>query len=252
MKFKFLFSLLLLAIIGTSCTHKSATPTTTEEEAPDTLSISIRTAEEQAALSPSDVVSLLKRGNSEFSHDSLTILNTSQRVRDAINGQYPVAAVLSCSDSRIPVEDIFHMGIGDLFVARVAGNVVNEDIIGSLEYGCKVLGAKVIVVLGHEYCGAIKSAIDHVKLGNVTEVLDKIQPAINLASAHYDGTKTTKNPLFVEKVCDANVDISIDDIRKRSPILSELEAEGKLKIIGAVYDIKTGEVDFFEGSRFLN
>lgn len=252
MNFKFLFPLFLLAIISTSCTHKSDISTINTEEVPDTLSLSIRTAEEQAALSPDDVVSLLKKGNSEFSHDSLTILNTSQRIRDAINGQYPVAAVLSCSDSRIPVEDIFHMGIGDLFVARVAGNVVNEDIIGSLEYGCKVLGAKVIVVLGHEYCGAIKSAIDDVKLGNVTELLSKIQPAVALASKNYDGSKTTKNPQFVEKVCDANVDISIDDIRKRSSILSQLEAEGKLKIIGAVYDIKTGEVDFFDGSRFLN
>lgn len=254
MKFKFLFPLFFLAIIGISCTEhkKSTNANVIEENAADTLYLSVRTAEQQAALSPNDVVSLLKKGNSEFINDSLTILNTSQRIRDAVGGQYPIAAVLSCSDSRIPVEDIFHMGIGDLFVARVAGNVVNEDIVGSLEYGCKVLGAKVIVVLGHEYCGAIKSAIDDVKLGNVTEVLNKIQPAVKLASDNFGGIKTTKNPLFVEKVCDANVDISMDELRKRSSILSELESEGKLIIIGGVYDIKTGKVDFFDGSRYLN
>ena len=252
MNLKFLFSLFLLVAISTSCTHSKKSVNVTEENPADTLYLSVRTAEQQAALSPEDVVSLMKKGNAEFSHDSLTILNTSQRIRDAVGGQYPIAAVLACSDSRMPVEDIFHMGIGDLFVARVAGNVVNEDIVGSLEYGCKVLGAKVIVVLGHEYCGAIKSAIDDVKLGNVTEVLNKIQPAIQLASTNYDGSKTTKNPQFVEKVCDANVELSIQDIRNKSSILRGLESEGKLKIIAAVYDIKTGEVDFFDRSRFLN
>lgn len=245
---KFLLSLFLLGVMITSCNLKSEktnlvsnTPTL-----PDTLSISVRTAEQQAALSPDDVVELLKKGNTDFYSDSLTILNTSQRIRDAISGQHPIAAVLSCSDSRVPVEDIFHMGIGDLFVARVAGNVVNEDIIGSLEYGCKVLGAKVIIVLGHEYCGAIKAAIDDVKLGNVTELLAKIQPAVTIASENFSGIKTTKNPTFVEKVCDTNVDLSIDDIRKRSSILRELEQKGELKIIGGVYDIKTGKVDFFQ------
>lgn len=228
-----------------SCKTKGNQENTIEETV-DTIGLSVRTAEQQAKLSPNEIVDLLKKGNRDFYSDSLTILNTSQRVRDAIPGQYPIAAILACSDSRMPVEDIFHMGIGDLFVTRVAGNIVNEDIIGSLEYSCKVLGSKVIVVLGHEYCGAIKSAIQDVKIGNITEVLNKIQPAIKNVSQKFAGEKTIKNPHYVEAVCDENVELSIENIRQNSTIISELEKEGKLMIIGGVYDIKTGKVDFFK------
>ncbi|WP_020214144.1 carbonic anhydrase [Flavobacterium rivuli] len=153
--------------------------------------------------------------------------------------------VLSCLDSRVPVEDVFHSGIGNLFVARVAGNIVNDDILGSLEYACKVSGTKVVLVLGHEYCGAIKSAISNVKLGNITTLLDKIQPAVKMAGSKFKGEKTASNEAFVGEVCDANVMVSIEQIRKRSPILKEMEQKGEILIVGAVYNMKTGKVEFF-------
>lgn len=206
---------------------------------------SVMTKEEQEKLSPDEVISMLKEGNKDFVEDNLTIRNSTQRVRDAAIGQYPYAAVLSCMDSRVPVEDVFHCGIGDLFVSRVAGNIVDDDILGSLEYACKVSGSKLILVLGHEYCGAIKSAIDGVKLGNITALLEKIDPSVKTASVDFKGEKTSKNPLFVERVCDDNVMNSIAEIRKKSSILKELEDRGEIKIIGGVYDMKTGEVEFF-------
>ena len=134
--------------------------------------------EAQSKLTPDSVLHILQQGNLDYTGDNLVIRNTSERIRKASLGQYPAAVILSCLDSRVPVEDVFHCGIGDLFVARVAGNISNEDILGSLEYGCKVSGAKLIVVLGHEHCGAIKSAIDNVKLGNITALLAKIRPAV--------------------------------------------------------------------------
>ena len=140
-----------------------------ESHHPNTLGSSVLTEEQRAKLSPQNILELLKSGNKDFTEDNLTIRNNTQRVRDAAIGQYPLAVVLSCLDSRVPVEDIFHRGLGDLFVARVAGNIVNDDILGSLEYACKISGAKLILVLGHEYCGAIQSAIKDIKLGNICE-----------------------------------------------------------------------------------
>lgn len=212
----------------------------------DVLTNKILSSEEQAKLTPDQVIEILKKGNQEFVEDNLTIRNNSQRVRDAAMGQYPKAVVVSCLDSRVPVEDVFHRGIGDIFVARVAGNIINEDILGSLEYACKVSGAKLVVVLGHEYCGAIKSAIDDVKLGNITALLGKIQPAVKSASKSYKGEKTSKNPEFVDAVCHHNVELALQDIRKRSPILKEMEEKGEIKMIGGVYDMETGKVEFME------
>lgn len=209
-----------------------------------TLPSTVLTKADQQKLTPEEIVEILKEGNKDFRENNLTVLNTTERIRDAAVGQYPIAVVLSCLDSRVPVEDVFHRGIGDIFVARVAGNIVNDDILGSLEYACKVSGAKVVVVLGHEYCGAIKSAIDDVKLGNITSLLAKIQPAVAQASEKFEDNRTSSNPKFVEAVCDDNVHLSIDEIRKRSPILREMEEQGEIKIIGGVYDIKTGNVDF--------
>ncbi|WP_080903947.1 carbonic anhydrase family protein [Parabacteroides sp. Marseille-P3160] len=208
------------------------------------LGSSVLTAEQQAALSPGEVLELLKEGNKDFAEDHLTVRNNSQRVRDAAIGQYPIAVVLSCLDSRVPVEDIFHRGIGDIFVARVAGNIVNEDILGSLEYACKISGAKVIVVMGHEYCGAIQSAIDNVKLGNITALLAKIRPVVEVASVGFTGEKTSANPAFVERVCRHNVAYSIEHIRQRSPILREMEKAHQILIVGGIYDMKTGLVHF--------
>ena len=211
----------------------------------DILTSDVLTAEQQAMLTPAVVLERLKKGNKDFVEDNLTTRNSNERVRKASLGQYPKAVVLSCLDSRVPVEDIFHSGIGNLFVARVAGNIVNDDILGSLEYACKVSGAKVVVVLGHEYCGAIKSAIGNVKLGNITTLLAKIQPAVKRAGAHFQGEKIASNPAFVEAVCDANVDVAVEQIRKRSPILHEMEQKDEILIVGAVYNMKTGKVEFF-------
>ena len=164
-------------------------------------------------------------------------------VRNASAAQYPKAVILSCLDSRVPVEDVFDKGIGDLFVARVAGNFVNEDILGSMEFGCKVSGAKVILVLGHESCGAIKAAIDNVKMGNITAMLTKIKPAV-VKSQDFAGEKTSKNDAYIEYVAKNNIINTIATIRSKSPILKEMEDKGEIKIVGAYYDLKTGEVTF--------
>ena len=208
------------------------------------LTTSVLNAEEQAKLTPESVLKMLVEGNKEFTEDNLTVRNNTQRVRGAVLGQYPKAVVISCLDSRVPVEDIFHQGIGDLFVARVAGNFVNVDILGSLEYACKVSGAKLVVVLGHEHCGAIISAIDDVKLGNITEMLSKIKPAVEAASIGFSGEKSSKNLEFVDAVCAHNVNYAISEIRDKSPILKEMESRGEVKIVGAIYHMETGKVEF--------
>jgi len=155
------------------------------------------------------------------------------------------AVVLSCIDSRVPIEDVFDKGIGDMFVARIAGNIINEDILGSMEFSCKVSGAKLVLVMGHEYCGAIKGAIDKVELGNITKLLNKIQPAVDSCN-HYKGEKTSKNHEFVDMVIRENVKHSVENIRKQSPILNEMEKNGEIKIIGAYYDMDNGEVIFYD------
>ena len=200
--------------------------------------------EAQSKLTPDSVLHILKEGNVDYISDNLVIRNTSERIRIASLGQYPAAVILSCLDSRVPVEDVFHCAIGDLFVARVAGNISNEDILGSLEYACKVSGAKLIVVLGHEHCGAVKSAIDNVKLGNITALLAKIRPVVNQLDS-FPGEKTSKNPQFVEAVCRQNILNTIKVIRTKSPILMEMENKGEIKIVGAEYHMETGRVDFF-------
>lgn len=208
------------------------------------ISTHVLTKEDQEKLTPEEVIEDLKSGNKDFVEDNLTIRNSTERVRQAALGQYPEAVVLSCLDSRVPVEDVFHKAIGEIFVARVAGNIVNDDILGSLEYACKVSGSKAIVVLGHEHCGAIKSSIQGVKLGYVTSVLEKIEPAIDLAKTNFKGDANAKNPLFVDEVCKFNVINSVKLIREKSEILNEMEINNQIKIVGAVYDMTTGKVDF--------
>lgn len=199
--------------------------------------------EEQAALTPDSVLQMLKDGNMRFMNDNLTARLHSAQVRIAASGQFPKAVILSCLDSRIPVEDVFDKGIGDLFVARVAGNIVNEDILGSMEYGCKVSGAKLVVVMGHSECGAVKSAVDNVQLGNITALLKKIQPAVD-STAWTGGKKSSKNKEYVDLVCKKNVELTIKNIRNRSVILKDMEKNGEIKIVGAVYDVATGKVTF--------
>lgn len=205
----------------------------------------VLSAEEQKSLTPDDVLQSLKEGNKRFAQGSLTLRDHSKQIRAAINGQFPKAIILSCIDSRVPVEDVFDKGIGDLFVARVAGNIVNEDILGSMEFSCKVSGAKVVLVIGHEYCGAVKGAIDKVSLGNLTGLLKKISPAVE-ACQHYTGAKTSKDADYVDLVIRENVKMSVVNIRQQSPILKQMEEAGEIKIVGAYYDMDNGEVTFFE------
>lgn len=203
----------------------------------------VLTAADQKALTPDMVIQSLKEGNKRFVNNNLTYRNHSAMVRKAAAGQYPKAVVISCIDSRVPVEDLFDKGIGDLFVGRVAGNFANDDLLGSLEYSCKVSGAKVVVVLGHASCGAIKAAIDHVEMGNITAMLTKIQPAVTQAQ-DFDGIRTSGNYVFVDYVAKKNVMNTIETIREKSPILKEMEDKGEIRIVGAFYSLKTGEVTF--------
>ena len=230
-----------LTFVITSCNNKSPNDQEATTKAP--LKEKVLTADEQRALTPDMVIESLKAGNKQYINSNLTERDHSALVRDAAAGQYPKAVILSCLDSRVNVEDVFDKGIGDLFVGRIAGNFVNEDMLGSLEFGCKVSGAKIILVLGHESCGAIKAAIDDVELGNVTAMLTKIEPAVKM-SQNFSGEKTSKNSEFVDYVVKNNVVNTIETIRVRSSILKEMEDNGEIKIVGAYYNLKTGEVIF--------
>lgn len=205
----------------------------------------VLTADEQSRLTPDQVIQSLRDGNARFYANDLTARDHSKQVREAARSQFPKAVIVSCLDSRIPVEDIFDKGIGDVFVARVAGNVINEDILGSLEYGCAVAGAKVVVVLGHENCGAIKAGIDNVRSGNIKSLVAKIRRAVDHAATN-EVDPSPDNKDFVHAVCLANVQISLADIYKNSPILKALEKQSKIRIIGALYDINTGRVRFLD------
>ena len=200
--------------------------------------------EEQDALTPDQVIKSLKEGNVRFTNNDLTKRDHSKQVRNSTLSQFPKAIVLSCVDSRVPVEDVFDRGIGDLFVARVAGNFVNEDILGSMEFACKISGSKLILVMGHEHCGAIKAAIDDVKLGNITSMLGNIKPAVE--SIEYTGERTSKNNEFINIICESNVRNTTDQIRIKSPILKEMEANGETKIVDSVYDMDNGKVVWLE------
>ncbi len=210
----------------------------------DALREEVLTAEEQAALTPYRVLELLREGNHRFVTNDLTLRDHSAMVRKSTDAQYPKAIVLSCVDSRVPVEDVFDRGIGDVFVARVAGNFVNDDILGSMEFACAVAGSKLILVMGHEHCGAVKAAIDGVELGNITGMLANIAPAVNASRSDYVGETTSANPEFVHQVCERNVQDALDAIRIGSPILADLEQEGAIRLVGAVYDMDTGVVSF--------
>mgnify|MGYP003583430426 CR=1 FL=1 len=203
----------------------------------------VLSAAEQNALTPDLVITTLKDGNKRFINNDLTLRDHSSMVRNAIEGQFPKAVVLSCLDSRIPVEDVFDRGIGDIFVARVAGNFSNTDILGSLEFGCKVSGAKVILVLGHESCGAVKGAIDNVQLGNITPMLANIKPAIARVK-DFKGEKSSKDAAYVEAVAKENVLHTIETIKAKSSILKEMQDKGEIRIIGGYYDLHTGQVEF--------
>lgn len=198
-------------------------------------------AESQATLTPESVMTDLMEGNQKFVAGEIDGPNISARREAATAGQFPKAYVLSCVDSRVPVEQVFNQGIGDLFVGRVAGNIETEEQLGSMEFAAAVGKVKVIMVLGHEACGAVKGACDHVKLGNLTTLLEQIEPAIAKVEGHEDD-RTSKNKEFVDSVIAENVALTVADIRERSKLLADLEKEGKLKIVGGVYSLETGEV----------
>lgn len=239
--FLWLSTLFLLSCNQASESAQASEPEEKEEEIVGLVE-EVLTEEEQAALTPDMVIQSLKEGNSRFMRNDLTTRNHSELVRKSTNAQYPKAIVLSCVDSRVPVEDVFDRGIGDVFVARVAGNFVNEDILGSMEFACKVSGSKLILVMGHEHCGAVKAAVDDVQMGNITPMLAKIRPVVE--AAEYDGDRTSKNEEFVHLVCESNVQNAIEQIRGLSPILKEMEEQEAIKIVGAVYDMDNGKVSF--------
>jgi carbonic anhydrase len=199
-----------------------------------------QTKDIQQKLTPQDAYNLLVEGNDRFVQDIKANRSLQSQVIETSSGQYPFAIVLSCIDSRVPVELVFDQGIGDIFSARVAGNVINEDILGSMEYACKVAGSKVVVVLGHSKCGAVTAACQNVKLGNITPLLDKIQPAVETIKA----SSPEMDEATIEKVISQNVKVSIDQIREESPILAEMEKAGQIDIVGAMYDVSNGKVTF--------
>ena len=196
-------------------------------------------------LSPDDILALMKKGNKRFYTGMHEDNNFLAQQRATAKGQYPAAIVLSCIDLRAPAETILDLRIGDVFNSRVAGNVENSDILGSMEFACKLAGAKVVLVMGHTACGAIKGAIDNAELGNLTGLLAKIKPAVEATS--YTGERTSKNYAFVDAVARKNVEMTLADIRKNSPVLAEMESRGSIKIAGAMYNLETGVVDFFAG-----
>jgi carbonic anhydrase len=203
------------------------------------------TKEMQNAISPSKALDILKEGNRRFVNNLKINRNLLQQANETSDGQHPFAVILSCIDSRTSAELIFDQGLGDVFSVRIAGNIVNEDILGSMEFGCKVAGAKIIVVLGHTKCGAIKGACDNVELGNLTSLISKIKPAVDQETATSDN-RTSSNASFVENVAELNVSLSVKNILLQSPIIAEMVKNEEIGIVGAVHDIKTGEVKFFE------
>jgi carbonic anhydrase len=204
-----------------------------------------QTKETQSALSHNQILDLLKDGNARFINSKKLDRNLQQQVDQTSGGQFPFATVLSCIDSRIPVETIFDQGIGDLFSVRIAGNFVNDDILGSMEFACKLAGSKVLVIMGHTSCGAVKGACDGAELGKLTGMLEKIKPAVTAVENPKDPSeRTSANLEFVNEVARKNVALTIAAIRSGSEVLSEMEAQGEIQILGAMYDVATGEVSF--------
>jgi carbonic anhydrase len=203
------------------------------------------TKEMQLSLTPIKALEILKKGNERFMNNLKANRNLLEQVNETSEGQHPFAIILSCIDSRTSAELIFDQGLGDVFSVRIAGNIVNEDILGSMEFACKVAGARIIVVLGHSKCGAVKGACDHVELGNLTTLLSKISPAVE-AEKSIVQNRTSANSEFVEKVASINVKLTVNSITERSPILKTLTDSGEIAIVGGMHDITTGKVTFYE------
>ena len=199
--------------------------------------------EKRDKMTPDEILAKLKRGNKNFTKGLMTARNYRSEQKITAKGQFPAAVVLSCIDSRAPAEVIMDLGIGDIFNVRVAGNIANDDILGSMEFACKLSGAKVVLVMGHTACGAIKGAIDNAELGNLTGLLAKIKPAVKATTLK--GEPSSKNAAFVDAVAQKNVELTMGDIRKKSAVLAELEAKNAIKIAGSMYNLETATMDFF-------
>jgi len=232
----------LLAATLSGCAIQSSTPVATGSGAwaPEAA----MTKELQASFTADKALQALKDGNSRFTSGNMLKRNLPAQVKITGYAQYPFASIVSCIDSRSAPETVFDLGVGDVFTARVAGNIVNEDILGSLEFASKLAGSKVVVVLGHTSCGAIKGACDDAKLGNLTTLLSKITPAVQSIPAT-GGDRSSKNAVFVEMVAEANVRRTVEVIRDKSAVLREMEKKGEIRIVGAMLDVKTGQVSWY-------
>jgi carbonic anhydrase len=216
-------------------------PITSSSARPQTESGAL-TKEQRDRMAPSQVIAEMKKGNERFRAGKMLPHDYLAQKRSSASGQFPAAVVLGCVDSRAPAEIIFDTGIGETFNARIAGNVVNDDLLGSMEFACAAAGAKVALLFGHTACGAVKGAIDDVEMGNLTGLLARIKPAIT--ATKFDGEKSSRNAVYVDAVARTNVLLGLDNIRRRSPILADLEKKGSILVVGAMYDLDTGMVEF--------
>ncbi len=204
------------------------------------------TKETQAAMTPQSALQALKDGNNRFTQNQMVSRDLNQQISATSTGQYPFATVLHCIDSRVSAELLFDQGIGDVFSIRIAGNFVNDDILGSMEFACKLAGTKLLVVLGHTSCGAVKGACDHARLGNLTTLINKLEPAVAAVSEPQDESRRNSGNIdFVNAVAKKNVEMTIDNIRNRSSILKEMEDNGEINIVGGMYHIENGSVTFY-------
>jgi carbonic anhydrase len=227
-----------LLVAGCQCPNQKSV-------ADSVVTASPPTRESQAAMTPGQALAELKAGNARFASGHPLARNFTADIKSTASGQYPFAVVLSCLDSRQPIEIVLDQGIGDIFSARVAGNVLNDDILGSMEFACKASGAKLIAVIGHSNCGAIKGAVDNVQLGNLTGLLAKIKPAMDAVPAE-NQPRTSKNYRFVDDVSKANVKLVMREIREHSSILREMLNKGEIGLVGGTYDLSTGKIEFYE------
>jgi len=210
---------------------------------PDLAQAAALSREQRDAMTPDQVIAMLKEGNERFRAGKMQGHDYLAQKRASAGGQYPAAVILGCIDSRAPTEIILDTGIGETFTARVAGNIANDDLLGSLEFACAIAGSKVVLVMGHTACGAIKGAIDGATLGNLTGLLDKIKPAVE--ATQFSGERSSKNDAFVDAVAATNVHRTVDEIRRRSEVLAGLEKDGKIRIVGSMYQLVGGKVEFY-------
>lgn len=238
LKVVLLASLPVLLLLAAGCKSSEQTDSSMPNMA------SPPTRETQAAMTPQQALDELRAGNDRFASGHRLSRNLRADVKSTASGQFPFAVVLSCLDSRQPIEIVLDQGVGDIFSARVAGNVLNDDILGSMEFACKAAGAKLIVVIGHSNCGAIKGAVDNVELGNLTGLLTKIKPAIDAVPSDVQ-PRASNNLTFVDDVSEANVKLVMQQIRERSPILREMLDKGEIGLVGGMYDLSTGKVTFY-------